>query len=85
LKSAVARRKKMPQLNIKPLALFHTPKSLADLEKHISQYSGPERAVAAVAMGMTWNYLAGVVAEYQQALDKERLQNPYAHIDPDKE
>lgn len=68
-------------LNIQPHGMFHTPKSQEELLGWIEKHSGSEKAVAMTAAMMTWNYLAGVVAEYQGDTSS---QNPYANIgDPE--
>lgn len=66
-------------LNIQPVGMWVTPKSQAELQEMVEGLNSPE---AIHAMMFTWNYLAGVVAEYQ-AKDRSS-QNPYANIgDPD--
>ena len=71
-----------PKINIKPMGMFHTPKSMAELERYLNGLVGSERAVAIVTMGMTWNYLAAVVKEAQASPAKQDTssQNPYANI-----
>ena len=43
------------------MAFFATPETMEELEKHLDQLSGGEKAAAALMMGLTWNYLANQV------------------------
>lgn len=48
---------------IKPVELFHTPASWAELQDWIEGHTGSERAVATVAAVMAWNLAASITNE----------------------
>ena len=48
---------------IVPMGLFHTPKTSEEIMDFIGKLRGNDRALATTIFGMTWNYLASVVAE----------------------
>jgi len=73
------------KLVIQPNGLFHTPESPKELYNWLGGLSNVERAAAVTAAGMAWNLACKQVREHNESLDREALQNPYAHIDPDKE
>ena len=65
-------------LNIQPVGMWVTPKSQEELQEMVEGLNSPE---ATHAMMFTWNYLAGVINEYQS--QDRSSQNPYAEINPD--
>jgi hypothetical protein len=50
-------------LILKPMGLFATPESTKALEEYIERLNGPEKAMAYVIMGMTWNLCAKLTNE----------------------
>ena len=52
----------MTTTTIKPLNMFHTPASWAELQDSIDQLSGPEKAVATIYAVQAWNLAAKITA-----------------------
>ncbi len=55
-------------LNIKRTGLFYTPKSVEDLQEMVGNLNSPD---ATLAMMWTWNYLAGVIEEYEESTNEK--------------
>ena len=71
---------------IPPLGMFHTHKTVESLQRWIESLSGSEKAMAYMAMGLTWNHLAHVTSgdEATRHLDSvggPKNQNPYANVE----
>ena len=60
----------MPKLEIRPIGLFHQPKSIEELENQIYSGAKEEQACKAMGMGFTWNYLAGVIEDFFKTGDR---------------
>jgi len=43
---------------MEPIGLFATPKTQDELQAMLDCYTGEQRVIAYIAMGITWNYLA---------------------------
>ena len=50
----------------KPMGIFHTPKSWAELMKWVHSHSPEERAAIVTAVGMTWNLACKEVNEKEK-------------------
>lgn len=57
---------------IKPCALFAAPKDLDELYAYMEKFSGSERTVAVVIMGMTWNLAHKI---FEEALNSDTTHN----------
>ena len=51
---------------IKPLGIFHTPKSWAELMRWVHAHSPEERSAIVTAVGMTWNLACKEVNEKEK-------------------
>lgn len=72
---------------IAPIAMFHTHKTYKGLEQWIENLSGSEKAVAYMAMGLTWNHLSYVTGggdSPEEYVDRSS-QNPYANVNPEED
>jgi len=71
---------------IQPLGMFHTHKTFESLQRWIDSLSGSEKALAYVAMGLTWNHLSHVTGgDSPKAYTDRSSQNPYANVDPEED
>ena len=48
------------------MGLFATPDSVDALQEYIERFSGSEKIVAAVVMGMTWNLCAELTSKEEE-------------------
>lgn len=71
---------------IPPMGMFHTHKTVESLQQWIESLSGSEKAVAYMAMGLTWNHLSYVTGggDSPEAYVDRSSQNPYANVDPEE-
>ena len=57
---------------ITPSGLFHTPKTIEEMQAYVALFSGEDKVLAYTIMSMTWNLAAKIVAESQAEFNLEQ-------------
>ncbi len=62
-------------MKIKRTGLFHTPKSMTELEELNATYVGSERHAFTMGMMLTWNYIAYMLEQETKTITEEENNN----------